>query len=299
MRKDDKNKKDIKQKIKKRAIYEAKEWGKAFVVAFIVALIIRLFVFETMMVPTGSMIPTIIPQDRIFIEKITYTVREPEIGEMVVFWSPFVDREALKMLRLFDKFMDLFSPKQFKGHVKYVKRLVGKEGDVLELVKVGDKGYKLLVNGKAPKSLEDRYYQAEGIFKDPRFYEKLAYPSKAVGVEKLFFERLNEAISYTEYYEKYLKNLNLRNYVWFDPKSGRVKVKVPRGFYFMMGDNSPESLDSRFFGFVPKENVVGRPMLRIWPFSRFGTIEVRGGERIERERAQSFEGGGHNTGGHR
>ena len=80
MRKSDKNKKDIKQKIKKRAIYEAKEWGKAFVVAFIVALIIRLFVFETMMVPTGSMIPTIIPQDRLFIEKITYTVREPEIG---------------------------------------------------------------------------------------------------------------------------------------------------------------------------------------------------------------------------
>ena len=128
---------------KERAIYEAKEWSKAFIVAFVAAIIIRLFVFETMMVPTGSMIPTIIPGDRLFIEKITYTVREPEIGEIVVFWTPFVDRQALGMLGWFDKFMDLFSPRKFKGHVKYVKRLVGKEGDVLELVKVPGKGYQL------------------------------------------------------------------------------------------------------------------------------------------------------------
>ncbi|MCD6545788.1 MAG: signal peptidase I, partial [Thermotogae bacterium] len=48
--------------------------------------------------------------------------------------------------------------------------------------------------------------------------------------------------------------------------------KIPEGFCFMMGDNSKDSLDSRFFGFVPMENVIGEPMLRIWPLNRFGPV---------------------------
>ena len=261
-----------KMTLKERAIYEAKEWSKAFIVAFVAAIIIRLFVFETMMVPTGSMIPTIIPGDRLFIEKITYTVREPVIGEIVVFWTPFVDRQALGMLGWFDKFMDLFSPRKFKGHVKYVKRLVGKEGDVLELVKVPGKGYQLYVNGKIPESLKDRYYDREGVFSDPDFYTKVAFPERTVGNARYFFTQLHQALSYSEYYQKYLKNLDLKKYIWKDPATGRVKVKIPEGFCFMMGDNSKDSLDSRFFGFVPMENVIGEPMLRIWPLNRFGPV---------------------------
>jgi len=74
--------------IKKKVAREAAEWGKSLLYAVVAATIIRLFVFETMLVPTGSMIPTINPKDRLFIEKITYTAREPKIGDIVVFWSP-------------------------------------------------------------------------------------------------------------------------------------------------------------------------------------------------------------------
>lgn len=87
---------------------ESVEWIKALLYALVAATIVRLYIFETMLVPTGSMIPTIQIGDRLFVEKITYTVREPQIGEIVVFWSPFVDERASHMLRLFDKFMDLF-----------------------------------------------------------------------------------------------------------------------------------------------------------------------------------------------
>ena len=263
---------------KERIIYELKEWGKALVYALVFGTIIRLFVFETMMVPTGSMIPTIVPGDRLFIEKITYSVREPQLGDTVVFWAPFVDRRALQMLRPFDRFMDLFAPREFKGHVKYVKRLVGKPGDILELEPIPGSGgyYRLKVNGKVPEGFENRKYVRAGIFATPDFWRMMAYPDRYRSmVTPSFYEFLvyyNRTLDYTRYYEKHLKKYDIPKYVWKDTRTGRVKIRVPEDCYFFMGDNSPESFDCRYFGFVPVRNVIGSPLLRIWPFQRFGVL---------------------------
>ncbi|QTA37749.1 signal peptidase I [Thermosipho ferrireducens] len=271
------------------------ETVKTFLYAIVAATIVRLFVFETMLVPTGSMIPTINIGDRLFIEKITYQAREPEIGEIVVFWTPFRDERAERMLRPFDKFMDVFSPKEFRGHVKYVKRLVGKEGDVLTLKLINGK-WKLFVNGKIPENLKNVSYQLDGIFKYPDFWKYLDEASrlrknpakyknylytlslkKGSRLANLVFgiigglDPVPYGIPYHEYVDKYLKDINISDYVW--EKDGQVYVKIPKGFYFFMGDNSSESLDSRFFGFVPKEAVIGRPILRIWPLKKFGPVQ--------------------------
>jgi len=106
-----------------------------------------------------------------------FSAREPEVGEIVVFYTPFPDERAQQMLRAFDKFMDLFTPKQFKGSVKYVKRLVAKEGDVITLKEV-DGNWKLFVNGQIPEHLKDVNYTREGVFRYPKLWEYLAEASK-------------------------------------------------------------------------------------------------------------------------
>jgi len=264
-----------------RFLHEVKEWGKAILYAVVFGTIIRLFVFETMLVPTGSMIPTINPPARLFVEKITYSYREPDYGDIVVFWTPYVDIESQKYLRGFDKFMDFFSPAEFKGHVKYVKRLVGKPGDTIELRKAPDYTaarpvYQLYVNGEVPPQLEDRRYVKEGIFNDTRFYFGLAHPDDA-SVRFSPYYRLFQAykglIEYTEYYDSVLAPLGMEKYIKTDPETGSVLVTVPDGFRFMMGDNSTESFDSRYFGFVPERAIVGSPMLTIWPLEDFGPLK--------------------------
>ncbi|MFN6991218.1 MAG: signal peptidase I, partial [Fervidobacterium sp.] len=193
--------------------------------------------------------------------------------------------------------MDAFSPKEFKGSVKYVKRLVGREGDVLTLKEVNGK-WKLFVNGKIPEHLKDVNYEPDGIFKYPKLWDYLAQACKLKENKEqyrayLFSLAQNEGtelaniifsilggldpvpygIDFTVYINRYIEPNNIRfsDYVW--EENGQVYIKVPNGFYFFMGDNSPQSLDGRYFGFVPKHAVIGRPILRIWPFKNFGPVQ--------------------------
>ncbi|HOJ88641.1 MAG TPA: signal peptidase I [Pseudothermotoga sp.] len=282
-----------KRSLKKEAI----EWGKALLYAFVAATIIRLFVFETMLVPTGSMIPTINVGDRLFIEKITYTAREPEIGDIVVFWSPFIDERAQTMLRLFDKFMDLFAPARFRGHVKYVKRLVAKGGDVIQIKLAEDGNYHLFVNGKIPEGFEKRVYSPEGIFQNPQLLNLFIEASRLrdkPNEYKLYLQNLARQDSYTanlvfsvvggmypvplgvpfdKTYDEIYKGIDLSKYI--RKTSDGVEVQIPQGFYFFMGDNTKDSFDSRYFGFVPVDHVIGRPILRIWPLKEFGPVQGR------------------------
>lgn len=257
------------QKVK----HETWEWIKAIIIAILIVIPVKLFVLDTMIVPTGSMIPTIMPGDRFFVDQISWHYRDLKKGDIIVFWTPFIDKSSLALLGPFDRLMDDLSPAHHIGHVEYVKRLIAVGGDTVKLVPAPGHPYfyNVEVNGKVPEALKNRLYSKVGIFSNPDYYYELAHPEKYVSSpDYQFLLYYNEDTDYTKYYDRVSSEWG--NYVTKDA-SGNIVLHVPKGYFFAMGDNTTDSFDSRYWGFVPMANMVGTPFLRIWPLNRFGVVK--------------------------
>jgi signal peptidase I len=150
-----------------------KEWGEPFVIAAILALLIRTFLMGPYKIPSGSMIPTLLIGDRIFVDKVSYRFRTPQRGDIIVFKSPE-------------------EPKK-----DFVKRLIGFEGDKIEI-----RSGKVYIN--------DKILDIEPFSKI--YYYNTDHDDKA----------------------KYGKTDQL--------------ISVPEDHFFVLGDNSNNSSDSRFWG---------------------------------------------------
>jgi len=106
----------------------------------------------------------------------------------------------------------------------------------------------------------------------------MAYPkifSNLSPEDRKWFEHNNENLNYTETYEKMFGAgsgllSSIKEYVWNDEPFESIKIRVPLGYMFLMGDNAYESFDGRYFGFVPEENIIGKPLLIYWPINRIG-----------------------------
>lgn len=162
------------------------ELFKSLVLAGTLAFLVITFILQGFFIPSGSMLPTLEVGDRIFVNKFIYRFREPARGDLVVFRYP----------------MDVTK--------KYIKRLIGLEGEVLEIL-----GGQVFIDG-AP--LKEDYLVKE----------------------------------------KYGGS--------YGP------VRIPEGQYFVLGDNRNNSEDSRFWGFVPKGEIVGQAFFIFWPPRRIGFI---------------------------
>lgn len=198
-------------------IKTAKE-NLSFIVFIVLMCVFRSAVADWNDVPTGSMKPTIVEGDRIFINKMAYDVRvpfthismkkvaDPSFGEVIIFDSKASDK-------------------------RLVKRVIGVPGDVVAMI-----DNTLIINGKPLN------YKA--IVED----ETSRDSNSVANVE-----------AYTDYFERYQekeyrvrKSAVKRDFDSFSP------VTVPEGHYLVLGDNRDNSADSRFIGFVPREEIVGR-----------------------------------------
>ena len=170
---------------------KAKYWVldtlESILVAGILALIIRTYVIQTSVVPSGSMIPTLEINDRLFVNKFIYRFKQPKRGDIVVFSSPMHDGKD------------------------YVKRCIGMPGETLEM---------------------------------------------------------RQGIVYIDGKELVLPGINIqRDDSFFGP------VYIPKGCYLMLGDNRSNSYDSRYWGFVKEEDVLGEALFTFWPFDRMRVLE--------------------------
>lgn len=192
-----------------------REWLRAILVILLIVGSLRSAVADWNDVPTGSMKPTILEGDRIFVNKLAYDLKvpftrirlarwaAPKRGDIVVFASP-------------------------ADGTRLVKRVVGLPGDTVALV-----NNRLLINGR-PVEVEPLNAQLFPDFRPGPLPRLLAS------------ERLDDTV----HPMMVTKGVDARRSI--------ATLQVPAESYFMLGDNRDESGDSRYFGCVPADAIVGR-----------------------------------------
>ncbi len=246
--------------------------------ALLIALFIKTFFIETSRVPTGSMENTIMVGDFLFVNKFIYgatsprniwltnirlpyfrlpALRDPERGDIVVFEWPG-DKDVL------------INPEV----VDYVKRCVAIPGDTIEV-----RNKVVFVNGKRepiPPHVQYSLQIRPKGYVDPEIFPK-GMPWNADNYGPLYVPRKGDTL-----------HLSLDNIEqWrtsIDREFGRRVVRVSNGkifingkqtdfyvwkkdYYFMMGDNRDDSYDSRYWGFVPRDKIIGEAFMIYWSWN--------------------------------
>ena len=256
-----------------RVMREVLEWTEVLVVAGILAALIMSFVTVRMHVPTGSMIPTIDPKDSFFVDRITYYFRDPKPGDIVVFHhteqvlvrsveeGSIADAAGVEPG---DQLLYLNSEPAYstEGVDAYLASLL--EGAEIRLTVVGGVQYELGAKEGGHETLEDL-----GITTRER---RMRYVKRLIAVGGQTVQIVGGDL-YVDG-EKLTDPRFDRYYYSNDPRFryGVEPTLVPEGHYFVLGDNSQNSFDSRFWGFVDEKDFIGEPYLRVWPLDRFGLM---------------------------
>ena len=199
--------------------------------ALIIALVIRTFLFQPFNIPSGSMIPTLLVGDYLFVSKYSYGYTHyslpfsPPVFSGRIIGQP-VDRGDVVVFRL---------PKD--DTTDYIKRVIGLPGDQIQM-----KEGLLYINDVPVK----RERLSDFIGEDP-------CGSDATARVKRWKETLPNGVSY--------ESLDCMDNGFYDSTN---VYNVPPGHFFMMGDNRDNSTDSRVLsavGYVPFENIVGRAQM--------------------------------------
>jgi signal peptidase I len=265
-----------------RVASEILEWIEVLAVAGILAFLVISFVTVRMHVPTDSMWPTIdgdpsmLKADSFFVDMISYHFRRPKPGDIVVFWhteSILVKgiRDASLAARagvsVGDKIVLINQEYVSAGADEILASLPEGEPITLTLLR-GSPAYQTESNlGPKPEgtpSLED--LGIVGREQRVRYVKRLI----AVGGEIVQIKDGHITIDGVRsenprFDREYLAN---RPGVRF----GATPTLVPEGKWFLLGDNSQNSLDSRYWGFADKTDFIGEPYFRVWPLGRFGPM---------------------------
>jgi len=177
------------------------EWGLVILGALLIAFLIKTFLMQAYYIPSSSMTPTLQIGDRVLVNKLSYEMGDISRGDLIVFNRP---------------------PNQQMGESDLIKRVIGLEGETIEIIdgviyitEAGTNGRKVLVEPYLSLSI------STGGFMDTSLCE--------IATE--------------------------------------TSCLIPGNHIFVLGDNRNGSRDSRYFGPVPENLVVGRAFIRLWPLS--------------------------------
>jgi signal peptidase I len=217
------------------------DWTAGLFPVIVVVFILRSFLFEPFKIPSGSMIPTLHIGDLILVNKFHYGIRLPVANIKLTEGTP-VQRGDVMVFR--------YPP---KPTVDYIKRVVGVPGDEVAYL-----NKKLSINGKALPT------QALPDFFDESTMRYFKHRSETLGAKPHQTIQDDDRPAFVPGADQFIGRENCNYTV------EGVTCKVPAGHYFMMGDNRDNSLDSRYWGFVPDANIVGKAFF-VW--MNFGNLK--------------------------
>jgi signal peptidase I len=224
------------------------EYAKSFFPVILAVFMLRSFLVEPFKIPSGSMLSTLMVGDFILVNKFTYGIRlplanitlikvnKPKNGDVMVFRYPQ------------DPSLD------------YIKRVIGIPGDTVTY-----RNKKLTINGQPVPQQKDGIFSYVGsglnAVSANQYTEKLGTHTHKILIlpemPTVFVDQVDSQFPYRQN---------------CDYNDEGFTCKVPQGYYFMMGDNRDNSNDSRYWGFVPDRNIVGRAFMIWWNFDDLSRI---------------------------
>ncbi len=225
------------------------EYSVSLFPVILLVFLLRSFLVEPFRIPSGSMMPTLLAGDFILVNKYTYGIRLPVLDKKVI---------EINNPRHGDVMVFHFPE---DPSVDYIKRVVGLPGDLIEY-----KDKRLVVNGQ-PLSYRENgtfSFEAGGL----NFVTSIVYREKLGEIE----HDTMVIPGIAGFMKEQLKSFPNQGNCTYNDEG--FACRVPEGHYFMMGDNRDGSNDSRYWGFVPDGNIVGKAFF-IWmnfgDYKRIGT----------------------------
>jgi len=211
------------------------DWTAGLFPVIIVVFVMRSFLFEPFKIPSGSMIPTLQVGDLILVNKFHYGVRLPVIDKKIIANHDVARGDVVVFRYPVDPRLD------------YIKRVIGVPGDEVSYLNA-----QLKINGQPVPT------QALGDAYDDESMRYMAQFSEKIGPVEHSMQRRPQVLPFNvDAPRQFPFRENCRYSI-----EGFV-CKVPAGHYFMMGDNRDNTEDSRYWGFVPDENIVGKAFF-VW-----------------------------------
>ncbi len=250
---------------------------EGLVFAVIVALLLKVFVVEAYRIPTGSMENTLLVGDFLLVNKFIYGAKSPQYLPFTDISIPYFQLPPLEHPHRGD--VVVFEWPGDRNEVKppepvnYIKRCIGTPGDTVQVIDrvvyVNGKlqpfppGIKFDTYAVMPKGYPNPQIFPEGSDWNEDYYGPIVVPKKG---EILHLSKRNY-LKWKIFIEREGNTCSLVDTTVYVDNRPAATYTVKHNYYFMMGDNRENSLDSRFWGFVPFQNIVGQAMIIYWSWN--------------------------------
>jgi signal peptidase I len=269
---------------------------KILLLLFIAIIFLRIFLFDAVKISSSSMANTLLAGDYVFINKLAYSLSTPSTIPMTDFKIPNIELIKFSDIKRMDVVLFDFpgNPSELNPseHRSYVKRILGLPGDTLQII-----NRVVFVNGKKISDPEKVKFREMSSLPEHYFDKNIFQPDSGWNADNfgpVIVPSMDNSIGINHrnvYYWGMLINREFGDKVvsiegsviMIDGKPSR-SYTFKNDYYFVLGDSRDESVDSRFWGFVPRKSIYGRAEFVYWsssesfsfsnPFGYFSKIRL-------------------------